>query len=62
MVRAGARVMSVRSNRIAPLATGSKPEIARKSVVLPAPLAPISATSWPRSTVSETPLTAITLP
>ena len=43
-------------------AAGNKPEIAFRVVVLPAPLAPIRATSWPRPTVSDTPFTAVTLP
>jgi len=54
--------MSLPSKIIFPPARGKRPEIALSVVVLPAPLAPISATSWPRSTVSEMPLTAVTWP
>src|SRR5918994_2107403 len=38
------------------------PEIARSIVVLPAPLAPSTATIWPSSTASETPCSARTGP
>ena len=41
-------------NRTAPPREGTIPEIAIKSVVLPAPLAPMIATSSPSSTSSET--------
>ena len=37
---------------------GTSPMIARSVVVLPAPLAPISVTISPSSSVSETPLSA----
>ena len=43
---------SVPASRIAPLAVLSRPEIARRVVVLPAPLAPSSATTSPLPTVS----------
>src|SRR6476646_8706671 len=37
-----------------------KPEMARRVVVLPAPLVPSSATTLPRGTFSDTPCTAVT--
>ena len=45
-----------------PAAGGSTPEIARKVVVLPAPLAPISVTSSPWLTSIGRSRTAATLP
>ena len=42
--------MSAPSKRIFPALAGWIPEIARSSVVLPAPLAPTRATSSPSST------------
>ena len=62
MVRAEARVMSCPSNTIIPAVGCNKPEIAFKVVVLPAPFAPMSATSSPLPTVSDTPLSAGTWP
>ena len=41
---------------------GSNPMIADKSVVLPAPLGPITVTIWPGATASDTLCTASTLP
>src|SRR6218665_2222804 len=38
------------------------PEMARMVVVLPAPLEPISVTTWPRGTSSEMPCSTCTLP
>ena len=38
---------------ISPAPTFNKPEIARASVLLPAPLGPISASAWPAATSSE---------
>ena len=40
----------------------SSPEMVRSVVVLPAPLVPISVTTWPSSTVKVMPLTASILP
>ena len=40
----------------------SRPEIVRSVVVLPAPLEPMSATSSPVATVSDTPCSARMLP
>src|SRR5690349_771544 len=50
------RTVSIRapSNHTSPPASGTKPEIARRHDVLPAPLAPISVTDSPPSTVSDT--------
>ena len=62
MVRAEAWVMSRPSNTIVPAVGCNNPEIAFKVVVLPAPFAPIKATSWPLPTVSDTPLSAVTWP
>ena len=52
------RVMSAPSKTIEPWATGRSPEIARMVVVLPAPLAPISATTSPSLTVRLIPCSA----
>ena len=49
------------AKRIAPLRL-TVPEIARNVVVLPAPLAPRTATISPSATVSETPCSALTGP
>ena len=57
-----ARVMSTPSKRIVPLAGGSRPEMALRVDDLPAPLAPMTVTSSPLRTFSETPLMASTLP
>jgi hypothetical protein len=43
---------------ISPAVAGSRPEITRRSVVLPAPLAPMTATASPGSTRIETPNSA----
>src|SRR4051812_36117331 len=51
----GNRSIAVSSKRIEPAVTGWTPEMARNSVVLPAPLAPTRLTISPRPTVSETP-------
>ncbi|GAA0610744.1 hypothetical protein GCM10010394_45790 [Streptomyces crystallinus] len=40
----------------------SSPDSVRRVVVLPAPLVPMSVTTWPASTVKEIPLTASILP
>jgi hypothetical protein len=56
------RVMSRPSKRIVPAAAFTKPLIARSVVVLPAPLAPISATISPSPTVSETSSSAVMRP
>jgi hypothetical protein len=50
--------MSAPSKRTQPEATGCTPDIARSSVVLPAPLAPTSATSSPAFTPRSTPFSA----
>ena len=52
---AGTRVMSSPANMTVPALAGVRPEIERRVVVLPAPLEPISVTTSPSSTVSETP-------
>jgi len=54
--------MSSPSKIMRPLADGSRPEIALNVVVLPAPFAPIRVTSSPLRTVSDTRLSASTLP
>ena len=56
------RAMSSPSNLMLPREGWSRPESERSIVLLPAPLAPISATIWPLSTESDTPLSAATLP
>src|SRR3978361_1121873 len=55
-------VMSWPSNTSRPEKAGRIPEIERSVVLLPAPLAPISATSWPCLIDSEMPLMASPLP
>ena len=45
-----------------PSTTGARPMIAFSTVDLPAPFGPISATTSPRCTSSETPLSATTAP
>src|SRR3990172_1548827 len=57
-----ARVMSSPRNVMRPAAGASTPEIARKVVVLPAPLAPINVTSSPWFTSIDNSRTAATLP
>jgi len=47
---------------IVPPVGRSSPEMVRSVVVLPAPLVPISETTWPSSTVKLMPLTALILP
>src|SRR5207253_3694404 len=54
----GTRAKSSPSSTIRPAATGSAPERARRSVVLPAPFGPITPTYSPRATVRETPRSA----
>ncbi len=49
----GRCVMSRAPTRMRPARTGAKPEIARKSVVLPQPDEPSSATNSPGATRSE---------
>ena len=56
------RVISSPSKRIVPSRARVRPEIERSVVDLPAPLEPISVTTSPSSTVSETPLSASMLP
>src|SRR5690349_4404800 len=51
-------VMSSPLKRMRPAATGRRPEIARMTVVLPAPFAPMSATTSPSPTVRLTPCRA----
>ena len=50
--------MSSPANVIFPALAGVRPEIERRVVVFPAPLEPISVTTWPASTASETPFSA----
>ncbi len=62
-MRCGARpVMSSPANRTVPDAGRVSPVIARNDVVLPAPLAPSSATMPESGTVSERSRTACTPP
>src|SRR5262245_25279541 len=56
------RVMSVPSNRSSPLRQRSRPAMALISVVLPAPLGPITATISPAATSSEASHTAVASP
>ena len=58
MRSAGARVTSWSSNRMLPPRLPIRLEMARISVVLPAPLAPRMATTSPFSTASDTPFSA----
>ncbi len=58
----GASVMSSPPNRILPALAGVSPLIARSVVDLPAPLEPISVTTSPSCTSSETPRSASMLP
>ena len=57
-----APAMSLPSNSIDPERGATSPEIARNVVLLPAPLAPIKATSCPALTSSEMPRNAVTPP
>src|SRR5690349_965077 len=59
---AAAVVMSVPSKVIVPWVGRSRPEIVRSVVLLPAPLEPMRATSWRRSTRNDTPCSARMLP
>ena len=59
---AGMAARSSPSKRIDPALSGRTPEMVFNVVVLPAPLAPISVTISPSSTVRETPLIASTWP
>ena len=54
--------MSLPSSSTLPLRGCSRPEMERRVVVLPAPLAPIRVTISPSSTVRETPIRAWMLP
>ena len=56
--RADSRARSCPLRRIAPPLAGCTPEIVRNNVVLPAPLAPTSATSSPLPTRKSTPASA----
>jgi hypothetical protein len=60
--RPDARVIPEPAKTICPLAGFSKPEIVFSVVVFPAPFVPMSATSCPRPTWSETPLSTVTFP
>ncbi len=51
-------VIDVPASRTVPRDGRTSPEIARRVVVLPAPFAPISVTTWPSSTEKLTPLSA----
>src|SRR4029077_2219095 len=57
-----APVIFLPSNTMDPERGGTSPEIARRAVLLPAPFAPISATSCPSFTSSEMPRSAVTPP
>ncbi len=59
---AATRVMSRPSKMILPADNGRTPEIAFKVVVLPAPLAPMSVTISPSSTVNDRPFSAAMRP
>ena len=59
---AGTRVMSSPANVIVPELAGVSPEMERRVVDLPAPFEPISVTTSPASTVSETPFSASIAP
>ena len=59
---AGTRVMSSPANVIFPERAGVRPEMERRVVDLPAPFEPISVTTSPASTVSETPFSASIAP
>jgi hypothetical protein len=62
-MRSGAaRVMAAPSNAISPPLGRTRPEMVESSVVLPAPLPPMSATTSPGRTCSEARRTACTLP
>ena len=50
------------SKLMLPLLGRSSPEMVRSVVVLPAPLVPMSVTTWPSSTEKLIPLTASILP
>lgn len=58
----GRCVMSSPSNVTRPSRAGVRPEIERSVVDLPAPLEPISVTTSPSSTESETPFSASMAP
>ena len=47
---------------ISPASGVTTPEMVLNSVVLPAPFGPTTATNWPSSTSSETPLKALRPP
>ncbi len=55
---AGKPVTSFPSKNTLPTVGATNPEIVRASVLLPAPLAPSTATTEPGCTVSETPKSA----
>ncbi len=55
-------VMSTSPSITLPSRGAIMPEIARIVVVLPAPLLPISVTTWPLGTSSEMPCSTSTLP
>lgn len=59
---AGALSIRSPSKRIDPDSGRSRPEIVRSVVVLPAPFVPMRQTTWPCSTLTEMPLTAVILP
>ena len=54
--------MSSPANVIFPALAGVRPEIERRVVDFPAPFEPISVTTSPASTVSETPFSASIAP
>ena len=59
---AGTSLSEAPSRRISPALTSISLEITRKSVVLPAPFGPITATASPARTSSETPNRAWKVP
>jgi len=62
-MRGGAsRSIATPAKRIFPLRGRTRPEMVRSIVLLPAPLAPSSATTSPAPTARLTPLTAATAP
>src|SRR3974390_459754 len=52
---AAVRLISAPSKRIAPRRGCISPDMLRSSVLLPAPFAPMTATTWPAPTRKETP-------
>ena len=59
MAAGEARVMSSPHSWTRPSSARINPERTRRAVDLPAPFAPISATTWPSPTSKEMPLSAV---